>query len=51
MAGEKELEELKNEKEERDKLFKDEKCRSTSLIEEKGRHLACLRFYTDFLSN
>ena len=51
MAGEKELEEMKNEKEERDKLYEDVKRRTTILIEEKGRHLACLRFHTDFLSN
>ena len=44
MAGEKELEELKIEKEERAQVYRDEKCRTTILIEEKGS-TSCFGFH------
>lgn len=38
-VGEKELEELKSDKEEREKSYRDEQSRTANLIEEKGKHL------------
>lgn len=38
-AGGKEIEELKFEKEENGRFYKDEQCKSANLIEEKGEHM------------
>lgn len=44
VVGDKDLEELKIEKEESEKLFRDEHCRAANLIAEKGKYvLASLR--------
>lgn len=39
VVGDKELEELKIEKEENEKLFRDEHCRAANLIAEKGKYV------------
>lgn len=44
-VGEKELEELKIEREERDKLYRDECCRTANLMDEKGKHLMDACFF------
>ena len=39
-AGGKEIKELKFEKEENDRFYKDEQCKTVNLIEEKGERIA-----------
>lgn len=44
-VGEKELEDLKIEREERDKLYRDECCRTANLMDKKGKHLMDASFF------
>lgn len=44
-VGEKELEDLKIEREERDKLYRDECCRTSNLMDKNGKHLMDASFF------